>query len=417
MNGLGAVAQDAAPDARGRTLCKWPASSPGNQGSLRNQTGRLIPGGEQNATLALGYWWAASILRGARTAIGLLVGCALALACAACADPDEASQCADRSGATRPGTFLAGWAEAVEEEGIGWQGMPKRIRRLRDGGEMVLIEGGRYWMGHVAEDACVVNDEAPRHRVTLTPFYLDVTEVANAQFLAFVEATGHETDPEVEGRALVFHPTGERDPWREEEGVSWRRPLAAAGRQQDWPRHPVVFVSSDDAIAYCEWVGASLPTEAQYEFVLRQGKESDVFPWGDALPPPPAYGNYMDQTFQAAAGDQETGALANYDDGTLTTAPVGSFSRGCYGTYDISGNVWEWCLDEFVPDYYAYFDGVVSTNPLAGSHGLGRVRRGGGWMTGAGGRLRCSWRGVAARDVCRDYMGFRCAKTVPTEGE
>lgn len=312
--------------------------------------------------------------------------------------------------------FLAGWAEPVSDAVDEATGYPSRIRRIEDCAEMVLVPGGTFLMGAVPDDARAkdVEDEHPRREVTLTKaYYLDVHEVTNAQFLAFAEATVHVTKPELLGWAVVFSPEDADGPdaWIETPGASWRLPWERATRPSDWERHPVVLVSWSDASEYCAWVGATLPTEAQFERALRGGAEGQVYPWGDAVPPkPPLRGNFQDVAFRERVGPQATGALSDYDDGHVRTAPVTSYPPNAYGLHDLSGNVWEWCRDGFQADFYAT---SPSTDPVASQLDPGRVRRGGGWMTGTGGRLRCSWRGVADAVVCRDYMGFRCAKPLP----
>jgi len=327
-----------------------------------------------------------------------------------CGDPEPAPALPADAGA-----FLAGWAEpsgdAIDEA----TGYPTRIRRLKDGAEMVLIPAGTFWMGAVPGDelAKQAKDEHPRHEVTLTrAYYLDVYEVTNAQFERFADETDHVTAPELSGDAAVFTPQAadEHDAWHDTLGAYWRAPWSGATRPDDWARLPVVFVSWDDARDYCAWAGTTLPTEAEFERALRAGKEGAIYPWGDTLPPPAGSGNFQDKNFRAALGEGATGAFADYDDGYLRTAPVGSYPPNAYGVHDLSGNVWEWCFDGFEADFYA---SSPRTDPVGRVVDSGRVRRGGGWMTGSGGRLRCSWRGVADATVCRDYLGFRCVRRLP----
>ena len=140
--------------------------------------------------------------------------------------------------------------------------------------------------------------------------------------------------------------------------------------------------------------------------------DGQVHPWGDAMPPasPPPSGNFQDEAFRRFVGPSATNALPGYDDGYVRTAPVKSFPANAYGVHDLSGNVWEWCEDGFVADLYTE---AARVDPVAPHGDPGRVRRGGGWMTGTGGRLRASWRGAADAVVCRDYVGFRCARALP----
>lgn len=329
------------------------------------------------------------------------------LVCVACGDdPPQAAAPA----------FLAGWAEPVGPAVDEATGYPSRIRRLRDGMEMVLVPAGTFWMGAVPGDrlGADVPDEHPRHEVTLTKaYYLDVHEVTNAQFEAFVAAAEHVTKPEMLGWAVVFSPEDADDEgaWVETPGASWRLPWAHATKPDDWAAHPVVHVSWADAGDYATWAGAELPTEAQFERALRAGVDDHLYPWGDEMPPgPPLRGNFQDRSFRALVGEGATGALEPYDDGHARTAPVMTYPPNGYGLHDLAGNVWEWCRDGFQRDAYTE---SPRTDPVAPHTDPGRIRRGGGWMTGKGGRLRCSWRGVADAFVCRDYVGFRLARSLP----
>ena len=228
----------------------------------------------------------------------------LLLSTLGCGDPDT-------SGGENE--FLAGWAEPVGTELDAATGFPQRIRRLKDGMEMVLVPAGTFRMGVVPGDVLGkdIEDERPRHEVTLTKaYYLDVHEVTNAQFLTFAEATNHATKPEVRNWARVFSPEGRAadDAWAETPGASWRLPLTGATKQDDWEAHPVVLVSWGDATDYAAWAGAELPTEAQFERALRAGVEDAVYPWGDTMPPePPLRGNFQDAAFRKHVGAAATG--------------------------------------------------------------------------------------------------------------
>jgi len=329
--------------------------------------------------------------------------------CVGCGDPGSTVT-------TEVEAFLAGWAEPVGDGLDEATGYPMHIRRLRDGMEMALVPAGTFLMGALPGDALGkgVDDEHPRHEVTLTKaYYVDVHEVTNEQFLAFAEATEHVTKPELRDWARVFSPQpgSEEHAWIETPGASWRSPQTGATRQDDWEHHPVVLVSWGDATAYAAWAGAELPTEAQFERALRAGVADAIYPWGDEMPPgPPLRGNFQDTAFRERVGPTATGVLREYDDGHVCTAPVMSYPPNDYGLYDLSGNVWEWCRDGWQAEAYTE---APRTDPVGQIMDPGRVRRGGGWMTGKGGRLRCSWRGVADAVVCRDYMGFRLAKSLP----
>jgi formylglycine-generating enzyme required for sulfatase activity len=316
--------------------------------------------------------------------------------------------------------FLGDWAEPIgaPDDTLGF---PRRIRRKRDGAEMRLVSGASYLMGAIPGDRRAAEDERPRHPVTLGAFYVDVTEVTNAQFASFAQQTGYVTDAERAGKGWIaaLPPPDSKGglAWRETAGVSWRRPRIPESESSDFGQHPVVLVSWRDAMAFAKWVNCSLPTEAQFEFLLRAGGSDNLYPWGNGLPPPPRYGNFADESLRTLALAQDgrwPQAMDGYEDGFSKTAPVGRFVRDAYGLFDVSGNVWELCLDAFDAEFYG---GSTGNDPVAGPLSPVAVdevvRRGGAWMTGPGGRLRCSWRGKTFSDFCSDYMGFRCARSIP----
>ena len=228
---------------------------------------------------------------------------------------------------------------------------------------MVEVPGGEFTMGsdrHYPE-------EAPAHRVRVDGFRIDRHPVTNAQYAAFAADTGYETvaerplDPAdypgvseellVPG-SVVFHgtpgPVPLHDPsrwWSYVPSAQWRKPLGPEATNGDLGDHPVVQIAYQDAKAYADWAGASLPTEAEWEVAARGGLEGKAFTWGDE-------------------DVQDTEPLANtwqggfpfensLLDGWLRTSPVGSFPANGYGLFDMAGNVWEWTEDWFVPRHAA----------------------------------------------------------------
>ena len=236
-------------------------------------------------------------------------------------------------------------------------------------------------------------DEQPAHMVELNAFWIDQTEVTVAQFRAFAQATGHSTTAEQERQAWVWV-EGEGD-WQQVEGADWQHPQGPASRAEE--DHPVVQVSWDDAAAYCEWSGARLPTEAEWEYAAR-GPEGYVYPWGNTFDSERV--NYCDANCPTGWNDPGT------DDGYAYTAPVGSYPGGqswC-GAHDLAGNVREWMADWHDSNYYARSPGE---NPAGPASGVSRVVRGGMW-----GNETSSVRS-AGRDrgyVVVDTDGFRCAR-------
>ena len=226
---------------------------------------------------------------------------------------------------------------------------------------MVRIPGGTFRMGsdkHYPE-------EAPVHRVTVDPFWIDATPVTNREFRKFVIATGHVTfaetrpDPKdylgalphmLKAGSLIFapprHAVDLRDWsqwWTFKFGANWRRPYGPRSSIGGLDDHPVVHVAYDDAYAYAKWAGKELPTEAEWEFAARGGLDGAEFAWGTELTPG---GRHMANTWQGDFPHQNL-----RQDGYERTSPVTTFPANCYGVYDMIGNVWEWTADWYAPKH------------------------------------------------------------------
>ncbi len=228
---------------------------------------------------------------------------------------------------------------------------------------MVYVPGATYLMGsdhHYPE-------EAPAHRVSVDPFWIDETPVTNAQFRAFVAATGHVSFAELAPKAedypgakpemlkpgsLTFNP--KKGPvdirnfytwWDFAFGANWRRPYGKGTSNRDLDDHPVVHVAYADALAYSRWAGKDLPTEAEWEFAARGGLEAAEFAWGDQLTPG---GKHMANTWQGQFPRENL-----RQDGYDRTSPVRAFPANGYGIYDMIGNTWEWTKDWYVPAHSA----------------------------------------------------------------
>jgi formylglycine-generating enzyme required for sulfatase activity len=248
------------------------------------------------------------------------------------------------------------------------------------------LPGGSFRMGDASGDQNAGDGETPVHEVRVSAYAIDVTSVTNADFAAFVDDSGYETDAERYGFSSVFHLAARCDPgdvmstapgtpwWLGVRGADWRRPYGSRSDLDGLADHPVVHVSWNDAVAYCGWAGRRLPTEAEWEFASRGGLDGARYPWGDVLLDED--GGWRCNIWQ---GDFPTSNTT--EDGYLTTAPVRSYRPNAFGVWQTVGNVWEWCADWFNPRTYelAARRGV-ETDPAGPRIGLARVMRGGSYL-------------------------------------
>jgi len=254
--------------------------------------------------------------------------------------------------------------EAVEEEVVKEEVVEEAV--IVDDVTMVLIPAGEFQMGdHFNEGD---SDELPVHTVYLDAFYMDIYEVTNAQYQEFMNATGHSVPAEY-----------------------WNNSRYNA------PDQPIVGVRWHDAVAYAEWAGKRLPTEAEWEKAARGGLSGKRFPWGDSNPDD-AQCNFADSNTNYSWSD------GSVDDDYKYTAPVGSYLPNDYGLYNMAGNVWEWCADWYNSDYYSNSPG---NNPTGPRFGTIRVLRGGSWY-GHPLNLRVAGRGYGKPTFPYYGMGFRC---------
>ncbi|WP_317933192.1 formylglycine-generating enzyme family protein [Halioxenophilus sp. WMMB6] len=236
---------------------------------------------------------------------------------------------------------------------------------------MVHLAGGTFVMGNDAghKDHGTGNfqpfyEERSEMAVTVKPFWIDRHEVTNAQFAQFVAETGYVTLAErkpkkewfppgfpeeemVAGSAVFIAP--EEPPrmddisawWHFIPGADWRHPQGPASNIEGRMSHPVVHVAYEDAAAYAEWAGRSLPTEAQWEYAARGGLAHATYTWGDNFRPD---GQWMANTWQGQFPTENKGS-----DGYIGSAPVGCFPANNYGLFDMAGNVWEIVRDPYQP--------------------------------------------------------------------
>jgi len=340
-------------------------------------------------------------------------------------------------------------AETVASCHVPLPGRPARMRASRaEQGRaeatnegMVAIPAGTFWMG--ADDEQARPDEYPKHRVFVDAFWMDATEVTNAQFARFVAATGYvttaERKPDWEQLRAQLPPGTPRPPaeslvasslvfkapaqvvslhdygqwWHWVAGADWRHPEGPASSLAGRENHPVVQVSWEDAAAYAAWAGKRLPTEAEWEWAARGGRPDAMYPWG--LEPVDA-GTPRANTWQGRFPVTNTRR-----DGYERTSPVKTYPPNGFGLYDMAGNVWEWCSDWYRPDYYQTLArrGTARNPPgPAQSHDPDdptipkRVQRGGSYLCH---NTYCSSYRSAARmksspDTGLSHAGFRCVR-------
>ena len=268
-------------------------------------------------------------------------------------------------------------------------------------------------MGDAWGEGYEADGERPVHSIDLEAFYCGEATVTNAQFSTFVKATGYTTDAEVAGSSAVFHLLFAGQPsdvvgvsdvapwWLEVRDASWRHPIAP-GSGEGWvANHPVVHVSWNDAVAYCQWAGQRLLTEAEWEFAARGGLDGSRYPWGDDLMSPS--GRWRCNIWQGDFPERN-----DVDDGHLGTAPVKTFESNGFGLYQMAGNVWEWCQDWFSPTYYA---DSPSCGPRGPEEGDRRILRGGSFLCHDSycNRYRVAARSAAGPDSSASNTGFRTA--------
>jgi formylglycine-generating enzyme required for sulfatase activity len=291
---------------------------------------------------------------------------------------------------------------------------------------MVRLAGGTFRMGTDSPEAWVDDGEGPVREVRVPPFYIDVCAVSNATFEKFVNATGYLTESEKFGWSFVFHthlPRKYREKlrqnmavvglewWLAVPGACWRRPEGERSDLKGRMNHPVVHVSWNDAIAYCQWAGKRLPTEAQWEFAARGGLDQAIYPWGNELTP---RGKHLCNIWQGKFPHEDSG-----EDGFKGTCPIDAFPANGHGLHNVAGNVWEWTSDWFSPRWHVEEGATQRDNPLGPESGSHKLQRGGSYLCH---KSYCNRYRVAARtgntpDSATTNSGFRCVRDVEERHE
>ncbi len=300
--------------------------------------------------------------------------------------------------------------------------------------KLVLVPAGEFMMG-ASEDAATtlqrfpyageswLKGETPRHRVRIdSEFYMGAFEVTLGQFLMFYHDSKYQIESQRDGRPN----------W----GYDARNKLVQSRSFTPWSPgwqitfdHPAVYISWNDATAFCEWLSKKedkryrLPTEAEWEYACRAGT-STLFYNGENPEQLPAVANVADAAARAnwpkatlavvTSDDRKKNLRSHFpflssSDGYVYTAPVGRFQPNAFGLYDMHGNVWEWCSNFFARDYYSRSPIDDPPGPETGEQ---RVLRGGGWFNAAV-RVRASDR-ASSPPHRRFYMwGFRVVRERP----
>lgn len=276
--------------------------------------------------------------------------------------------------------------------------------------QMVLVRGGEFEMG-TDKPVFAADGESPARSVRVRDFYIDVHEVSNAEFERFVQATGHKTEAETFGDSFVLDSAISEETkkgitqavaaapwWLPVKGADWRHPEGPDSHIRDRMDHPVVHVSWNDAVAFCEWSGKRLLTEAEWEYACRAGLKNRLFPWGNNWTP-------KGET-RANIWEGEFPLKNTAEDGYPGTAPVTSFPATKFGLKNIIGNVWEWTGDWWETRHTK----EPKENPRGPASGTDKVKKGGSFMCHKTYcyRYRCAARSQNTPDTSAYNVGIRC---------
>ena len=306
---------------------------------------------------------------------------------------------------------------------------------------MVWIPGGTFMQGAVPQDKQAMAHEKPQHPVKVDGFFMDITEVTNAEFAKFVKETGYVTvaerpidweemkkqlpegtkkpaDSILQPGSLRFKKTKSSVPnlydfsqwWEWSIGTNWKHPEGPDSNLDGKENHPVVHVCYEDALAYCKWAHRRLPTEAEWEYAARGKQKNTIYFWGD---------DRSKLSQEANTWEGEFPVNNTKADGFERTAPVKSYPPNGFGLYDMAGNVWEFTSDWYNVDYYKELKdkNTIAVNPQGASEAYNpqnpytqeKVIKGGSFLCSDSycSSFRVSARMATSPDSSAEHVGFR----------
>ena len=310
---------------------------------------------------------------------------------------------------------------------------------------MVWIPGAIIEQGAVPQDKMAMEHEKPAHKVAVDGFFMDITEVTNAEFEKFVDETGYKTvaEREIDWEEMKKQlPEGTPKPhdsimqpgsltfkkaktsvanlydfsqwWQWQIGANWKHPDGPKSSLIGKDNDPVVHIAYEDALAYCEWAGRRLPTEAEWERAAQGDHGESIYLWGDDASELAKKANTWEGEFPVTNTDA---------DGFDKRAPVKSYPPNDFGLYDMAGNVWEWTSDWYNTDYYneVAAQNTILKNPGGAEspynardpYAKEKVMKGGSFLCNASycASYRISARMATSLDSSLEHLGFRTVAT------
>ncbi|MCL4131436.1 UNVERIFIED_CONTAM: hypothetical protein GTU68_059058 [Idotea baltica] len=292
---------------------------------------------------------------------------------------------------------------------------------------MVWIPAGSFQQGAVPQDKTAMEHEKPQHPVSVDGFFMDITEVTNAQFKKFVEETKYITIAEraidcLQPGSLMFKKAKSTVPnlydfsqwWAWSIGVNWRHPSGPDSTIDGMDDYPVVHVSFEDAQAYCTWAGRRLPTEAEWEYAARGTSKNTIYLWGDDV-------SVLSKNVNSWEG--EFPVNNSLEDGFERAAPVKTYPQNSFGLYEMSGNVWEITSDLYNLKYYGELasSGKPTINPTGAIEAYNPnnpyieeiIIKGGSFLCSDSycASYRVSSRMGSSKDSSSEHVGFRTVAT------